>query len=80
MKTNTSLIPGFESKADIACVDGGHKKARHKTGLKIFGSGGRISPSALRAPVALAALRAACGAAAASEPASSQAQNSLNTK
>jgi len=38
------------------------------------GSGGRISSSALRAPVALAADRDACVAAAASEPASSQVQ------
>lgn len=36
----------------------------------MFGSGGRISPSALRAAVALAAVRDAGVAAAASEPAS----------
>jgi hypothetical protein len=35
-------MSAFGRKADIDCAGGGHKKARYKTGLSIFGSGGRI--------------------------------------
>ena len=53
-----------------------HKKTGRMAESLEFGSGDRISPSALRASVALAANRDACVAAAAGEPASSQIQRS----
>jgi len=35
-------MSAFGGKAGIECAYGRHKKARHKTGLKIFGSGSVI--------------------------------------
>jgi len=38
----TTSMAAFGGKADIKKELGGHKKARHKTGLSVFGSGGVI--------------------------------------
>jgi hypothetical protein len=39
---DTTRMSAFGSKADIECDDNRHKKARYKTGLSIFGSGGAL--------------------------------------
>jgi hypothetical protein len=35
-------MSAFRRKADIECADDRQKKARYKTGLSIFGSGGAL--------------------------------------